>query len=299
MKPIRSSTMAWKTAAPALLLVVIALQALGLQLGWPQDAPPLRIDEEFAKQEKIYHRRGPGSYTTNRGLSSYAELLPSGFCGALSKLGSSQRWLDIGAGQGQAILDYYAAAHNPPPGDDCAGSAVKGSAVAISIEDRRTEKWKQQAASLGDDRIRYLSGRRLSQYSVEELGTFRIITDVFGGFTYTDNLARFVTSALNLLDVGGAFYTVLSSVHLEDGKEKLGTWYRTELVDATSRPITVCSWLKRSTCTKVTCNSKSDWAEPSELITIEKVCSGISVPRTNLIEYMAGSPPGRRFQLDP
>jgi hypothetical protein len=64
---------------------------------------------------------------------------------------------------------------------------------------------------------------------------------------------------LNLLEIGSAFYTVLSSVHLEDGKNKLGTWYRTELVDAASHRITVCSWLKQTTCTKVSCESKSDW----------------------------------------
>jgi hypothetical protein len=112
-------------------------------------------------------------------------------------------------------------------------------------------------------------------------------------------LSRFVEKVLNLLEIGGAFYTVLPSVHLENGKDKLGTWYRTELVDAASRPVTVCSWLKQSTCTKVTCESKSDWAEPSELITIGKVCSGVTVPRTKVVEYIAGAPPGRRFQLEP
>jgi hypothetical protein len=132
-----------------------------------------------------------------------------------------------------------------------------------------------------------------------ELGKFQLITDVYGGFTYTDNLSRFIEKALSLLEIGGALYTVLSSVHLENGKENLGTWYRTELVDAASRPVTVCSWLKRTTCTKVECESKSDWAEPSELIAIRKVCSGVTAPRTNIVEYMAGAPPGRRFQLEP
>jgi SAM-dependent methyltransferase len=283
-------------AARLAVVIVMALQSLGA--GWVQEPVQPRIEEEFTKQEKIYRRRDAGSYTANRGLTSYAQVLPTGFCDALGRLGGSDRWLDIGAGEGRAILDYYA-----PQGDaaaeKCGGSGAKARAVAISIEDRRTDKWKQQAESLGDDRIRYLSGKRLSQYSLDELGKFQFITDVYGGFTYTQNLSRFVVSALNLLDVGGAFYTVLSSVHLEDGKNKLGTWYRTELVDAASRPITVCSWLKQSTCTQVTCESKSDWDEPSELIKIHKVCSGVSVPRTNLVEYMAGAPPGRRFQLEP
>ncbi|HSK31073.1 MAG TPA: hypothetical protein VLA17_14020 [Candidatus Limnocylindria bacterium] len=277
-------------------MIVMAVPSLGA--GWVQEPVQPRLDEEFSKQEKIYRRRGDGSYTANRGLTNYAEVLPTGFCDALGRLGSSDRWLDVGAGEGQAILDYCA-----PQGDGtrekCGGSGPRARAVAISIEDRRTAKWKRQAASLGDDRLRYLAGKRLGQYSLDELGKFQMITDVYGGFTYTDNLSRFVDKVLNLLEIGGAFYTVLSSVHLEDGKNKLGTWYRTELVDAASRPITVCSWLKQTACAKVTCESKSDWTEPSELITIHKVCNGVAVPRTNLVEYMAGAPPARRFQMEP
>ena len=297
MNSVKFWAQAWKgTAARLALVTVMAMQSLGT--GWTQEPVQPRIDEEFAKQEKIYRRRGAGSYTTNRGLSNYTGVLPTGFCDALGKLGSSDRWLDIGAGEGQAILDYYAP-QDDAASEKCGGSGPKARAIAISIEDRRTDKWRDQTVSLGDDRIQYLSGKRLGQYSLEELGKFQIITDVYGGFTYTQNLSRFVEKALNLLEIGGAFYTVLPGVHLEDGRDKLGTWYRTELVDAASRPLTVCSWLKQTTCTKVTCESKSDWDEPSELIKIRKVCSGISVPRTNLVEYTAGTPPDRRFQLEP
>ena len=298
MRSVKFSAKAWNTTVARLaILIVFAVQLLGA--GWViQEPVQPRIDEEFAKQEKIYRRRGAGSYTTNRGLSNYAEVLPTGFCDALGRLGSSDRWLDIGAGEGQATLDYYA-----PQGaealEKCGGSGPKARVVAISIEDRRTDKWKQQAASFGDDNIRYLSGRRLSQYSLEELGKFQIITDVYGGFTYTENLSRFIEKVLSLLEIGGAVYTVLPSVHLEDGTDKLGTWYKTELVDAASRPVKVCSWLKQTTCTEISCESKTDWDEPTQLIKIRKVCSGVSVRRTNLVEYMAGAPPGRRFQLEP
>ena len=297
MSSVKVSAQAWNTTAARLAVVIVmAVQSLGA--GWIQEPVQPRIDEEFAEQEKIYRRRGAGSYTADRGLSSYAEVLPTDFCDALSKLGSSDRWLDIGAGQGQAILDYYAPENDAAP-KRCGGSGPKARVVAISIEDRRTGKWKQQAASLGDDRLRYLSGKRLRQYPPEELGKFQLITDVYGGFTYTENLSRFIEKVLSLLEIGGAVYTVLPAVHLEDGTDKLGTWYKTELVDAASRPVKVCSWLKQTACTKVTCESKTDWDEPTQLIKIRKVCSGVSVPRTNLVEYMAGAPPGRRFQLEP
>jgi SAM-dependent methyltransferase len=278
------------------------LQALGPGAGWTEEPVQPRIDEQFAKQEKIYRRRGAdvlGSYVTNRGLSAYAEVLPTGFCDALGSLGSSDRWLDIGAGEGQAILDYYARQDDAVPAEKCGGSGPKASAVAISIEDRRTDKWRQQAARFGDDRIQYLAGKRLRQYSREELGKFQIITDVYGGFTYSENLSRFLERVLSLLEIGGAFYTVLPSVHLEDGTDKLGTWYLTELVDAASRPVTVCSWLKQTACAKVTCESKTDWDAPTQLIKVRKVCSDVSVPTLKIVEYMAGAPPGRRFQMAP
>jgi SAM-dependent methyltransferase len=303
MRSVKSPVEGWKTAGTRLaILIVIVLQTVGLGAGWPQEPAQPRLEEEFAKQEKIYRSRGadvPSGYVTGRTFSDYLELLPSGFCDALGTLGRSDRWLDIGAGAGQAILDYYAPKNEAAPGERCAGAGGKARAVAMSIEDRRTDKWQQQAASLGNDRILYLSGKRLRQYSTEELGKFQIITDVFGGFSYTEDLSQFVDKALSFLEIGGVFYTMVQSVHLEDGKDKPTTWYLTELEDAAGRPEKVCSWLKKTTCVKVGCESRSDWNAPTELINIRKVCRDVSVPRMKLLKYEAGNPPGRRFQLEP
>jgi SAM-dependent methyltransferase len=303
MRSVKSSMKGWNTVAARLTLVIVIVgHALEPGAGWAQEPAETRIDEEIAEQEKIYHRRDadvPSGYVTNRGLSDYAGLLPSGFCDALGSLGSSDRWLDVGAGAAQAILDYYAPADDAAPVEKCARLAGRARAVGMSIEDRRTDKWRQQAASLGDDRIRYLSGKRLRQYSREELGKFQIITDVFGGFSYSEDLSQFVEKVLSLLDIGGVFYTLVQSVHLEDGKDKPTTWYLTELVDAAGRDEKVCSWLKKTACVTVGCESKSDWDPPTELINIRKVCSDVSVPRMKLVKFEAGNPPGRRFQLEP
>ena len=69
-----------------------------------------------------------------------------------------------------------------------------------------------------------------------ELGKFQIITDVFGGFSYTEDLSRFVDRVLSLLEVGGSFYTLVPGVRLENAKDKLGILYLTELEDAGGRP---------------------------------------------------------------
>jgi hypothetical protein len=303
MGAVRSTGKGWKTAATGVaVLIVIVVQTLGLGIGWPQEPAPLRLDEEIDKQEKIYRSQGadiPSGYITYRALSDYAELLPSGFCDALGGLGSSDRWLDVGAGDGQAILDYYAAVDDGALTTNCVRASGKASAVAVSIEDRRTDKWRQQAASLGDGHLRYLSGKRLRQYSSEELGKFHIITDVYGGFSYTEDLSLFLEKVLSLLEINGSFYTVVQNVHLEGGISSLNDGFQTELVDAGGRDVKVCSWLKKTTCVKVVCESKSDWESPSELINIRKICSDISVPRMRLLQFQAGNPPGRRFQLGP
>jgi hypothetical protein len=303
MRSVKSWVRGWKSAAARLsLVIVIVLQTQGPAAGWPQEPPASRIDEEIAKQEKIYASRGvdvPSGYVTSRELSDYAGLLTSDFCDELGRLRSSDRWLDIGAGEGQAILDYYAFEEDAARAIKCGRSLSKAQAVAMSIEDRRTDKWRQQAAIFGADRIRYLAGKRLSQYSREELGKFRIITDVYGGFSYTEKLSQFLERVLSLLETGGVFYTMVQSVHLEHGRDKRSTWYLTELMDAAGRDVKVCSWLKKTTCVKVACESKSDWEAPTELIRIRKVCGDISVPSMKLLKYEAGNPPGRQFQLEP
>jgi hypothetical protein len=180
----------------------------------------------------------------------------------------------------------------------CGGSGGRASAVAISIEDRRTDEWKQLDASLGEDRVRYLAGKRLRQYSPDELGKFKIITDVFGGFTYTEDLSGFVGRVLDLLEVGGGFYTLVPGVHLEDGSDAPAARYLTELEDAAGRSEKVCSWLKQTSCVQVACESKSGWDRPTELISMRKVCSDTSVSRMRSLHFEAGYPPRRHFQFD-
>jgi SAM-dependent methyltransferase len=302
MRSVESSVNGLKTTGTCLAILIV-LQAFGPGAGWPQDSTERQIDGEFTKQENIYHSRGddvPSGYVTDRGLSAYADVLPTGFCEALGRLSSSDRWLDVGAGAGQAILDYYAPKDNAAPAKKCAGADVKARAVAMSIEDRQTDKWRKRAASLGNDRIRYLSGKRLRQYSCDELGKFQIITDVFGGFSYTEDLSLFMEKVLGFLEVGGSFYTLVQNVRLEDGKDKPDeTYYQTELRDPAGSDVKVCSWLKKISCVNVVCESKSGWDSPTELITIRKVCSDVSVPRMILLEFEAGNPPSRRFLLEP
>ena len=261
------------------------------------------FDQEISKQEAIYRSQGekvPEGYVIGRSLLSYASFLPSEFDRSLADLGPTDRWLDIGAGEGQAILDYYTPRYDSMHVEGSKRRGKKAQAIAISIEDRRTPRWHKTAASLEANQIQYLYGRRLREYSLEELGRFQLITDVIGGFSYTRYLSLFMERVLGLLVVNGNFYTTLLDVLPGRGTDRThypDTLFLTEIVNADGSDVRVCSWLKSIACVEVTCESNTDSKRPIELYRIQKVCNDVSVPSLVSLDYKAGTPPQRRFKL--
>ena len=264
-------------------------------------APP--FNEELKKQEQIYQGRGAQrleGYVIDRTLLSYIYTLPSGFDRSLVSLGPGDRWLDIGAGRGQAVLDYFAGrfdAMHPELGER---RNRKAKVVAMSIEDRTTPLWHQAAASLPPGQMSYLAGRRLREYSAEELGRFQLITDVVGGFSYTTSLALFVETVLGILEVNGNFYSILQDVHGETATNKPhyeGAPYLTEITRADGSEVRVCNWLKSITCVEVACELKTQWQPPIEVYSVRKVCGDVRVPALAPVRFEAGTPPQRGFRL--
>ena len=268
-------------------------------------AEPRTGDAEAAKQESIYQSRGesvPSGYVVDRSLLSYASTLLPGFDRALADLRPGDRWLDIGAGQGRAILDYYAPRFDAmhPEGRERRGS--KARAIAMSIEDRRTPQWQDTAAQLPAGQLQYWSGRRLREYSAEELGRFQLVSDLVGGFSYSRYLSEFMEKVLTALEPGGSFYTILLDVLPDKAPDRArypDVRILTEIVDARGADVTVCSWLGRITCAEVQCESRVEAGRPVELYRVSKTCNAVSVPTLELVHYEAGTPPVRRFRLAP
>jgi SAM-dependent methyltransferase len=285
------------------IVILLILQTLWLETSHSQNPSSPKLNEEVSKQESILHSEGeqvPEGYTIDRSLLVYTEGLCSEFDRTLANLGPKDRWLDIGAGQGQAILDYYTLSYDLKHTEGRERRGKKAQAVAISIEDRRTPLWQQSAARLGANQIRYLVNRRLREYSLEELGQFQVITDVIGGFSYTENLSLFVEKVLGFLELNGSFYTVLQDVHSENGTKRpfyAGSPFLTEIANADGSEVRVCSWLKSITCVEVTCELRADWKPPIEAFHVRKVCNDVTVPALVPIKYEAGTPPERRYQL--
>jgi len=285
------------------IVVLLVLQTLWLETSHSQQPGSPTFDKEVSKQEAIYQSQGekvPEGYVVGRSLLSYASFLSTEFDRSLANLGPTDRWLDIGAGEGQAILDYYTPRYDSMHLEGRERRGKKARAVAISIEDRRTPRWHKTAASLEANQIQYFFGKRLREYSLEELGQFQLITDVIGGFSYTRYLSLFMEKVLSVLELNGRFHTLLLDVVPENATNRTSypdTLFLTEIENADGSEVRVCSWLKSITCVEVTCESKTEWDRPIELYRIHKVCNNVTVPALVPLHFDAGTPPPRRFQL--
>jgi len=284
------------------LAVLVVSEVLWLQPAFSQAPSVSEFRQEVSKQEGIYRSSTdkPGGYTVDRGLADYASALSPEFDRELANLGPKDRWLDIGAGEGQAILDYYTPDYDARHVEGLARRGKKARAVAMSIEDRRTPKWLQKEASLDLNQIQYLYDKSLREYSRDELGRFQVITDVIGGFSYTTNLSLFMEKVLGLLEVNGSFHTLLQDVHSEAGTNRpyyQGSPYLTEIRNGDGSELKVCSWLKSISCVQVTCELKTGWKPSIEAFHVKKTCDNPAVPGLAAVHYEAGTPPERGFQL--
>lgn len=265
-----------------------------------QDHPA--FNEEISKQEKIYQAPGadiPSGYVIDRSLLAYSSTLFPGFDRDLSALGPGDRWLDVGAGRGQAVLDYYTLRYDAMNREGQERRGKKAQAVAMSIEDRRTPQWQQTAARLEANQIQYWHGRRLREYAAAELGKFRLISDVFGGFSYTRDLSLFMEKTLGTLEVNGSFYTTLIDVQPDQSAQHSAprnSPFLTAIANADGSATKICSWLKGITCVAVTCAVQSKLETVIEVYRVHKICDDVTVPALSLVHYAAGTPPERRFQ---
>ena len=284
------------------VIALFVLQGLWMAASYAQSPVNVPFRDEISRQESIYQSTGdkvPTGYSIDRSLEDYTRGLTSEFDRALASLGPKDRWLDIGAGKGHAILDYYT------PGYDLTrpGGFIqrgKAQAVAISIEDRRSTRWQQEAPGHGANSTQYLFSKRLQEYSLQELGRFQVITDVIGGFSYSPNLSEFMEKTLGFLELNGSFFTLLQDVRSEGGTNQpfyAGARFLTEIAKADGSEMKVCTWLKSITCVEVSCEFTTSWRPPIESYRVRKLCDNVTVPVLTPLLYEAGTPPERRYQI--
>jgi SAM-dependent methyltransferase len=170
----------------------------------------LELEEKAIKAKEMLERLAEERLQKNlfevgRDLNSYKGFLGGPFSTALSEMSDSSRWLDGGAGEAKAMIEYLDSGGKGL----CTAACYEipgGAAAAIA-----------KATSTYKDRFYYASGKYFSNMSNSDLRAgpkeFDLITDLNGVLYYTETLVEDLTRYLDLLKVGGVLIFV--QVHVE------------------------------------------------------------------------------------
>lgn len=237
-------------------------------------------------------------FAVERGLSDYVDKLGQGFHQDLLSLKEKDRWLDVGAGEANASLDYLVNT-----------GSRRAFTVAVTA-DPRPSNWNglpriKAALNKRNPRFRYLMGKYIEKYSVEELGgQFQLITDVYGAFSYSPHVDETLRAIGDLMAVGGRFYTILNvgdgkSVHRET--EPLATL---AIQDSRGRNVPLLDWIHRFQCleldlqnTRYVQHTHGDGGDEVYRIALKKNCKEIYIPALELVNFFDGQPPERQYKL--
>lgn len=256
----------------SLFAILVVESALG-------QTPQASVNHEIQKnRESVIEKH---SYVHTRTLNpahyseSYGGLLDPTFIDTLYSP-KTQRWLDVGAGEGMALIDYLY------------GVAGGASVVGITVEtDWRYNGFRIQAARDFPGRFRFYKGKYLEDpsYSPETLGHFDIVTDVYGAFSYSNTVDVVLQKIGDLLKVGGHFFTVY----------KADTFF---IYDSKGNNIPINQWINSGSCLAIVPReySKLNMGNEEPPLHIVKTCEKVSVPPLKLSGFQSDSPPTRKYE---
>jgi len=174
----------------------------------------LAVEEEAIETNEMLERLGgerlkKNLFEVGRNLRAYKEAFGEPFLNALSKMSDSSRWLDGGAGEAKAMIEYLDSGGKGL----CTAASFEIPGGAVAAIDKATSTYK--------DRFFYASGKCFAAMSNSDLRAglkeFDLITDFNGVLYYTETLVEYLTRYLNLLKVGGVL--VFEQVHVEINME--------------------------------------------------------------------------------
>lgn len=219
---------------------------------------------ELQKTQGLLARNG---FTTARDLNEYASHLK--IAPLLPELNSSKRWLDAGAGRARAQLDLLNLKKSK--------SESAPEMIALSYK----KPWFVTAKK---ESFKYLEGRFIEDYHPSELGTFDLITDLFGPYSYSKNPVVVLNQYLNLLNIHG-------SLRIYSTALTTGIWVDGQLMSLEN-------WISQKLNT-----SKAKSIFETEiahgLISVRRISQeSFQLPAINLILFSSDTPPHRKYQID-
>lgn len=262
-------------------------------------ALPKRCESVF--RSKIQIRNSNllmNNFTVDRGLSQYENHFPfktaRGVKVTLASLPKKSVWFDMGAGKGHALVD---------------GLKLNSNLTAIGVSYVRPGK--SADLNIYGERAGYLEGDyvenmmdlgRLKPY----LGRVNVITDVYGPFSYTNDVPRLLQTYLDLLETDGVlFVNFLVDRKIEhDPYARVGYSSMNSVLksDGTKSNAGILEWLMQIEGIQVLDAARAE-SEPGAVheksigLKIKKTATHVTVPSNLKLEtYEADSPPRRTFR---
>jgi hypothetical protein len=158
-------------------------------------------------------------FRTGAGLEQYAKAFGPGFIKDIENLAENERWMDGGAGVGQAMSDYY-------------GRGGRGLTTAVAY--KRPGGPVKDDQLTGNEKFNYVEGKFFGQMDDDrDLGVdgadkrMSVITDYNGILSYTETLSEDLQKYVNNLKVGGKIYTFFyASIDGRSDREQMYNWLR-------------------------------------------------------------------------
>ena len=219
-------------------------------------------------------------FKVNRPLRGFSQInyeseLLESLVPRLEKLTPEDQWVDMGAGEGRALLDYLQDAHFPK----------KAKIAAVSF--KKPESVLEKDIQAIDPNFHYFEGL-VENLEISQVGKAKLITDVYGPLHYTDDLSTVLQKYVDVLEPGGEILTPGFRQVGQDGKTN-------SIHFAVGGTASYTYWLKEIPGLKVIEIPITGDARNTALI-IKKVSPEVKIPKLKLYHLYPGSPPWRIFE---
>jgi hypothetical protein len=219
----------------------------------------------------------------NRGLHEYVERVGPNLTEALAQLKAGDTWVDFGAGQGWAGLEFLAFMRSMDDAPTVYGVMFKRPPPSLpylrTMEAKVASHW------------RVLEGRLIEDIPASDLPQIDVATDIFGPLAYTKDLSAVLNKYLHWLKVPGqsAVYTEGLSLK-EETRDPHG---HTFILDGRGETLTLAEWLERQPGIAVWTPART----PRNSLIFTKTQAGAQVAPLELLYYDPYSaPPTRVFR---
>lgn len=220
-------------------------------------------------------------YVTNRSLSEEAaKFIPSSntirrsyelefgrpFVEEILKLQQNEHWVDMGAGEALAMLEYLIRSK---------GISAATTAINYATPPAYLYHWNSLETEL-TQKHRLIENQDFNELDLEIVGAADIVTDVYGVLAYTPHIDVALARALSLLKETGVLYMTATTTSFE--------------TDSSSGVFNLIGYLDRITGIKYEILNYG-------AIRIWRTGNQIIVPRLELIGFQSHRPPNRAYRI--